>query len=166
MKQALLLLLCAALMLPLSGCGEEASYQYPITFYYQGTDLSYDAQCTAIAGETREGADYDTLEQILLDYLQGPVSENLATPFPAGLALVSVTLTEDTLHLTFSKHLAELSGLQLTVACCCIARTCLELTEAENICICAEGSLLYGEQSVTWNRDNMILIDTVTDITP
>lgn len=161
MKKALLLLLCAGMLLCFFGCNNQETWEKPVRFYYLGTDFSYDAQCTAIQSETREGAEFATLEDTLAAYLKGPNSGNLTSPFPAGLRLISVRQEENTLHVTVTRHLANLSGLNLTIACCCIAKTCMELTDAENITIQAEDALLGSERTITLNAENMILLDNV-----
>ena len=161
MKEIMSLLLCMLTLFSIAGCKKTESYTNPVTFYYLGNDLSYDAQASAIQGETREGAGMVTLENMLTLYLQGPESEELSSPFPAGLVLISAVQEADTLHLTFSRQLGNLSGLNLTVACCCIARTCLDLTDAVNITIQAQDSLLGGERSLTFHAENMLLLDQV-----
>ena len=85
MKKIMSLLLCMLTLFSIAGCKKTESYTNPVTFYYLGNDLSYDAQASAIQGETREGAGMVTLENMLTLYLQGPESEELSSPFPAFL---------------------------------------------------------------------------------
>ena len=68
-------------------------------------------------------------------------------------------MDQNTLYVTVSKELAQLSGLELTLACSCLSMTCMELTGAENIVISAENSLLDGQKSITMNKDTLLLID-------
>ena len=159
MKKVFLILLCLACFITLAGCKKEASYVEPIHFYYVSTEPSYEVQSTAIASEVREGKAVATLEDAFILYLQGPESEGLRSPFPAGLQLVSSETEGNTLILTFSWHLSKLSGLDLTIACCCIARTCMEFADVENVTIQASDSLLGGERSLTFHAENMLLLD-------
>lgn len=160
MKQVAVLLLTALLALSLVACNDSATVQNQVVFYYQNAELSYNATDSALASETRDGSTYNNLEETLLVYLAGPVESNHISPFPVGLQLVSLRRESNTLYLVFSDELSNLSGLKLTVACCCIAQTCLGLTDAENICISAETVLLGGERSITLNESNMNLLDS------
>ena len=159
MKKVFLILLCFAGLITLAGCKKEVSYDDPVHFYYVSAEPSYEVQSTAIQSEVREGNALATLEDAFMLYLQGPKSDELRNPFPAGLKLVSSETEGDTLILTFSWHLSKLSGLDLTIACCCIARTCLDFTDVKNVTIQASDSLLGGARSLTFNAENMLLLD-------
>lgn len=159
MKRIAALVLSAFLLLSLWGCQEKETFQSPVAFYYQALDLDYEIQCTAIRSETRECADYTSMAEILRAYLQGPESQDLQNPFPAGLELISMQANGSTLYLTLSDQLGTLSGLELTMACSCLAMTCLELTDVTDVDIRTESQLLDGEKSITMNRDDLGLVD-------
>ena len=163
MKKIISVFLCILALFCMTGCKKTESYVQPVTFYYFHNDFSYDAHASAIQGEIREGAEMDSLEQTLTLYLQGPESEALSSPFPTGMVLISAVQEADTLLLTFTRQLGNLSGLDLTIACCCIARTCLELTDAVNITIQAQDALIGGERSLTFHADNILLLDQVQE---
>lgn len=160
MKKQIALFLIFVLLLPISGCKNETVYQKPVTFYYQATELSYDAACTVVESETREGASYGTTEEVLAALLAGPSNPGLKNPFPENTQVLSLVQERDTLYLTFSDELALLSGFQLVLACCCITLTCLDITDATQVCITVENGLLNGEKTITMNRDCLILIDS------
>ena len=159
MKKCLIVLLCLLWLPGLSGCRDSDTPQNPVNFYYQSASLDYAAQNAVISPEIREGANYATLEEALTDYLAGPESHSLNSPFPADLTVISIRQEENVLHITLSDQLSQLQGLELTIACCCIAATCLDLTEATDICIRAENLLLDDKPSITLNWENMRLLD-------
>ena len=159
MKRFLALMLTAASILSLCACSKAPSYERPVSFYYPVSEMQYDATGSAISPEVREGKDLTSLESTLELYLNGPQDSAYTDPFPQGLRIQDIDSIESTLYLTFSDELGKLSGMDLTVACCCITLTCLELTNASNIFIQAESVLLGGEKSITMNRDCLLLLD-------
>ena len=160
MKKYWAILLIAAMLLCFSGCKESEDKQNTVAFYYRNPDFSYDAQCLPLIAEHRDSASFATLEETLSAYLSGPLTENYKNPFPAGLKILSIAEDANTLYLSFSDELAGLTGLELSLACCCIAKTCLELTDAKNIVISAETALLGGEKTITLNENNLNLLDS------
>lgn len=159
MKKLTALILLFMLLTGLIGCDRSPEFEQPLNFYYQNIDLSYDETCTAVLPETREGAQLHSTQEILNLYFAGPVSDSLATPFPAGLRLVSCQLDGKNLYLTVSDELAALSGMELTMACCCITLTCLSITDAENVTIQAESAMLGNQETITMNKDALLMLD-------
>jgi len=157
MKKLTISVLC--LLLLLSGCSQAQEYEQPINFYYCAAADSFDNNSMSILPETREGKQWSTLEDTMRAYLSGPVTETLASPFPAELRLVSIQQNESTVFVTFSMELAELTNLDLTIACGCITLTCLELTSAQQVTIEAENTLLDGQKSITMDRESLLLVD-------
>ena len=92
-------------------------------------------------------------------YLAGPDNVELVSPFPNGLRLIRHHQEGETLYLLFSEELAQLSNLSLSMACGCITMTCLTLTDATQVTIEANESLLDGQKSITMERDSLILSD-------
>ena len=163
MKKVLCLLLCLLMLLPLLGCQEESGYQRPLTFYYPVKDIGYAPTDICIGGETREGIVFESFTQQLQAYLQGPVSEDLSHPFPKNVRVVHSLLEDHRLYLTLSDELSVLTGLSLTLACCCIAKTTMEWTNATEVHISAASTLLGGEKTLLFTAENMNMLDTVTD---
>ena len=157
MKRILALLLC--LIFILSGCQRPQDEEGNVCFYYLDANPSYDSRSSIFLPQSRQDMANGTMEQILRVYLAGPQDEQFLSPFPAGLQLVSYRLEEKTAYLTFSKDLATLSNLDLTLACGCIAMTVLDLTGSEQVYIDAEGSLLSGQKAIIMDRSNLQLLD-------
>ena len=58
--------------------------------------------------------------------------------------------------MALSASLTLLSGVDLTLACACLARTCFSLTDAQSVTISSEG---LGFVSMTLTRDSLVLSD-------
>lgn len=160
MRKLWSVLLIFLLLLSFWGCTDGNQNQNTVAFYYRNPEFNYDAQCSPLTVEKRDSAVFSSPEETLAAYFAGPVSENLTNPFPAELKLILMAKDADTLYLTLSDEFADLDGLELTFACCCIAKTCMELTNTKNVVISAETSLLGGEKSITLNENNMNLLDS------
>jgi len=167
MKRFLCMLLIVALCL--SGCAiGQGRFQDPVTFYYLRDYSNADNRDTffsegALGGETREAGDHrKDLNYLLSIYLQGPLDENLRSPFPRGCRPMDIRQEDGMLHLVLSPAITELSEMELTVACACLAKTCMELTDADTIQI--EGSSLDGTVTVsrTIARDTIIFGEDFT----
>lgn len=151
-------------LLLLSGCSApSAEYEKPVQFYYYTANSGFDASATAICPETRECATLETLEAVITLYLSGPESEDLISPFPQKLRLISCRQDATVVSVTFSKELANLNNLDLTLACGCITMTLLELTGAEQVSISAENELLNGKATITMDKDSLQLQDIVVE---
>ena len=84
----------------------------------------------------------------LLDrLLAGPAEPGLCSPFPEDLVLRSWTLENSQLRLDFSEAYEGLSGVDLTLANCCLALTLCQAEGVETVYITVEGG------SVLWPQD-------------
>lgn len=163
MKRILSLLLIISLLLPLAGCATGRIHT-PGNFYYRRTETEYDGTDGIISPEQRELKDIqDDIGAILQEYLSGPASNDLESPFPRDTELVQWQMIQTSLHINLNTAFAELSGIDLTIACACIARTMLELTDATTIRICADGALLNGSTYMIMTNENMHLSDDSID---
>lgn len=165
-NKLVVLLLTVIVLIGCGGCRRTEQFEVPLSFYYLSTQLNYGADCAVITPQIREGKGFSSPEAILQLYFAGPLGEDFKTPFPAGLHLVATGQEADTLYLTVSDELSQLSGLDLTLACCCITLTCLEITDAETVCIQAETATLGGEKTITMNRDCLLLLDQSNQASP
>lgn len=157
---------CSILLITLmclSACSQNMKYEQPVQFYYCTAGNSFDATSTTIGSETVECASMGTEVNILEAYLAGPQSSTLRSPFPAGLMLVSYARTNSDVTITFSAELGNLSKLDLTLACGCIAMTVLSFAEVETVHISAENVLLNGQETITMKAETLQLLDICTD---
>lgn len=164
MKRFLSILLCMLLLF--SGCGGDDPLT-PGTFYYHRAETSYSGSDGVCAPEVRElhGIDSD-LDAILELYCAGPVSAELDNPLPPDAKVLSWELSEGVLTLHFNQSLSKLSGIELTVAAGCLARTFLELTDASALVLTADGALLGGETELRMTLQELGLRDSSADQLP
>jgi len=150
MKKWISLLLAVLLVFCLYGCRKDDSIQ----FYYPRTEIQYGVSDGVIAAENRniEGTDR-SLEFLLKLYLEGPVSQELRSPFPKGTALVSLSKTENTVFITLSEPFEMLENLDYIIACASVASTCFALTDADSVTITTE------QTELTLTRENLSLAD-------
>lgn len=162
MKRLLSMILCLALVL--CGCTRPEP-ESPGTFYYSRTETAYLDSSGVLAPEERELAGISgNVEAIVRLYCAGPLSTGLENPLPPGTELLGYTLYDHVLTLRFNKALAELSGIELTVAAGCLARTFLPLTGAETLIITANGALLGSNPSMTLTLEDLSLRDDSLDL--
>ena len=166
MKKVFALLLALALLM--TGCHgtEEAEkIRSPYTYYYKASEVDYNREDGVIRGEVREiqGHEGDLL-WILEDYFQGPKQENLVSPFPKDLAVLDCQVREGVAFLKLSEEFSNLSGIELSVASACIAHTLFGQEDISAVSISVEGGLLDGKQSLTLDRDGILLEDVAGDL--
>lgn len=160
MRRLTALLLCIVL---LSGC-TAPKLNEPGNFYYPRVDTTYSGSNDVIAAEMRELAGMrEDLGEILRLYLEGPQDPRLTHSLPPGTELLDHTHFEQVLTLRFSQELAQLSGIELTVAAGCLARTFLPLADATTLILTADGALLNGNTSLKLTLEDLYLQDDSMD---
>lgn len=159
-RYASLLLLLAFL---LTGCAP-AQPRDPANFYYCRIEPTYDGADGLICPEQREVLGIrDDLDALLEAYFSGPASDGLELPFPRETAVVGWEMVRNSLHIELSEAFAQLTGIDLTIACACISKTFLELTDATTVRIRAGGVLMNGSQEIIMSENNLKLIDDSLD---
>lgn len=149
------LLLCTLLTLP--GCKRKEEENL---FYYVRKNILYGQEDGVIVPESRdiEGHEAD-LNYILKLYLEGPHAQELSRPFPGGTTLTELKMEDGHISVTLSDAFGRLQGIDLTLACTCIAYTCFSVSGCESVTV---GSTLAGSTSITLTRNSVAL----TDISP
>lgn len=148
-----------ALLLLLCSCTSPApSSDNHVTFYYVRNEIDFQADNSVIVSEVREISDRsDDLPYLLSLYLQGPQSDTLRSPFPENLTLVQVQRQDVYLEVVVSHRLSNLTGMELTLACSCLAKTCMALSGAQEVRISAQEQLLDGASYITITADSLLL---------
>ena len=151
--------ICLLVMLLLCGCASPAvDSDQQVTFYYVQSEIDFQGQNGVIAPEIREiGNRSDDLSYLLSLYLQGPQSDALRSPFPENLTLVQIRQEEAYLEVVVSQRLSNLTGMELTLACSCLAKTCMDLSGAQEVRISAQEQLLDGASYITITADSILL---------
>lgn len=162
------LLLSLCLLIGCFGCGRQMAADQPkspMKFYYKTVDARYGEGQGATGYELREvyGHESDYV-WILTEYLQGPVSQELVAPFQRSVSVVSAERVGTQLQLCMSEELANLSGVDLTLACACITWTCLECSGVESVSIRAVGRQLDGKEEIVLNRTHFLMEDSSANL--
>ena len=163
MKRLTAFFLILSLAAGLFGCRSQELHS-PTSFYYCRSDPAFSGTDGIICPEQRELAGIEgDLDAILALYFQGPVSRELENLIPAGCPLLQWNREGDALHLHFSGELADLTGVELTLASACLTRTFLELTGCTTLILTAEGRRLNGETAMELTLDGLSLRDDSMD---
>lgn len=157
-------LLLAVLLLAGCALSQEEKPAETVNFYYPASAIAYGSEGSVIGVEARDAEALEgNLDQILELYFQGPADESLTSPFPKGTALRQWSIQWDTMVLTVSPELAELTGLKLSLACSCLTKTCLELAEVTSVRIFSGGkNLSVFPEKQDFSQENVILFDNST----
>lgn len=162
MKRSLILLLVIALTILSVGCDRTpAPPKQPVTFYYPVSNPVYDGKTGLIHSEVRDSTGLnDNMTELINLYLRGPLSETLRSPFPENVTVTRYSTTANTVILELSSEFANLSGIDLTLACACMAHTLLDMTGLERFQISAADSMLDGMSTITMERNDLYMTDT------
>lgn len=159
MKKCVLLILILSLLTCIWGCGQQSEeIQKPVHFYYLADLTAEEKFDQVIVKEIAESAGL-TEEELLNRYLAGPAAENTINPFPSGLSVIYLRKQESKVVLILSPELLELSGLDLTLACSCLATTVFELYGCQSLEIIVNGHLIEGKTSIIISREDLVLYD-------
>ena len=163
MKRLICLILWLTLAFSLSACNP-GSLKEPGTFYYRRTVTAFQGSDGVIAPEERELAGISGDLTAILDlYCSGPVSPDLENLLPPDARVLSHTLKDGELTLHFAESLANLTGIDLTLAAGCLARTFLTLTNADTLVLTAGGALLNGQTAMHVTMADLEIRDSSLD---
>ena len=95
-------------------------------------------------------------------YMQGPLDSGLQRAFPSECRVVGITLEDKTLTVRLNAMAANLDDMALTVACGCLATTCMELTDAETVTVQAIGLDQQPLFSRSYTATSLLLEDNAT----
>lgn len=138
-----LIALCLSAVVLFCGCtangsaAETGEEKQNLNFYYTAKDLDELSDDLTVQAEKRNMRVY-TLDQLLDAYFKGPASEHLASPFPDGTHVVSISKDENGLVLVMSGEYFTLSGIDLSLAACCLVNTVCEYAGVEQITVVDE----------------------------
>lgn len=144
------------LCLLLCGCSHADE---TVKFYYVRGD--YQSTLTdIIAFEERDASGHrNDLPYLLALYRAGPADDSLASLLPTGIQIQSVQNADGSIDLQLSDTSKTLSDSDFSLTCACLTLTCLDITDASTV------NITSGPRSVTMNRSNLTLFDTITNTT-
>lgn len=166
MKRLLIFLLCMVCLL--SACGtSQPKIEDPVTFYYTRTEYIFGQADSVIASEVREATGKKTnLSALLAQYLQGPESSELRSPFPADARILDIRQDGTVLQLKMNDRFSALTDMELTIACACLTKTSLELTGCQTVQIFIDGTLPDTQHIITMDAQTLLLMDDIITTTP
>ena len=158
-----LIAMIMAVLLFFTGCGrvqsgEVSPQNVELRFYYPVADLTQTGIDVAIQSEPRKEQVY-TLEEMLSVYFKGPVSDSLLSPFPAGSEVLNITEEEGELILELSGEYFTLSGVELSLAACCLVNTVCEYASVDGITVVDD----MERVRLSLNPDNYLLTDELKE---
>lgn len=150
MKKLLAYILIASCLMSLAGCSETQSGGNWVAFYYPRTEIVYGISDGVISSEKRQIAEENSsVESILMQYLSGPETGEFRSPFPEFCRIISISQQQDGITVTLSDDFAELTGMELSVACSCLALTVTAVTGQDCVTIQTQTHTLDGRAAVT-----------------
>lgn len=161
MKRIIAILLVMFLLLMCCSCSKRQHLPLSeVRFYYKAEPVEHGNGASIIAYEDRQVyRTADDVASLIEQYLQGSKKNYCKMPFPAGTTLVQYDQNKTNALIQLSAHAALLSGSELMVACVCLGKTIMELTNVTSVQISADGHLLNNQQSITVTPNNFVLFD-------
>lgn len=159
-----IILLCMVVVLLLSACDTNFQYKQKAELYYPADKITYGTNEEYLQ-KTYCECFQRTTEDILAEYLLGPTEPGLKDPFPDGVVIMSLKQKNDHITIVLNSKFAELSGIDLTTACVCLAKTTMGLTDTSSVTISCETQFSDGGQSITITQDSVLLTDDHTEPT-
>ena len=155
MKKMICMFFLILYLTNLSACSNKTKMA-TANFYYLDNMPHYHTNETVIQPESRElSITLTETETIIREYLDGPNTKQLTSPFPSGTKLISIQPGKEMTEIVLSDEIAQLSGIDLTVACACLSATILEISQSESVHIRAEtanigpqGYVIMDQQSI------------------
>lgn len=160
MKKLLCLLLVLCCFAGILGCAQQTPPENSVTVYYKREKPTYGTSDGVIAATYLDAAGREQDHAYLLGkYFRTTPGEGFAATFPTGLSLVSFKLEGLTAKVVLSDRIADLSGMELTIALTCLTQTIMSLTGCQEVIISAESKQLDGKNFITLSRDSYLLVD-------
>lgn len=159
MKKWICLICAITIFCSLCACGQKnPPIVKPVYFYYKTDPADY--QQSSITPETRELEGYeDDLKRLIQLYVDGPITKAHINPFPERTTVNSIIVNNTTVEIQLNSPFAQLTDLDMTTACACLAMTVLEITQRHRLIITAvddSGNIIY---TGSMTRDHILLSD-------
>lgn len=157
MKHISIFFLVISLLVSMVGCSRIPKDEL-VTFYYPRAAYTYQGEDSVIASEARSKDGHAVWSKLLQYYIQGPEDIDLINPFPADLDIASVQADGTVLKIIVSDHLADLSEIQLILACASLAKTAMGISGATSVRISCVTKLI-GDKSYIVIDDSTIIFE-------
>lgn len=161
MRSRIWLLLLGLYLLALSACTSMPAANNSHSFYYCRKTYTYGTDHGVILNEDRYDLPIDlTVEALLQEYISGPKSKDMRSPFPAGTTVQHLAVAENKAEIQLSEEFSSLSNADLTLACACLTLTVADITDVQTVQISVTGSLLNNQASVTMSAGSLVFTES------
>ena len=145
----------------LAACKETEENPEPsVTVYYKRAVPTYgEADSVIAATQLLSSGREDDIAYLIRKYLASTPGEGYESPFPQGVTLISFQLDGLTAKVVLSNEIADLFGMNLTVALTCLTQTIMSLADCEEVIISANTRRIDGQNFITLSRDSYLLVD-------
>jgi hypothetical protein len=161
MKKVLCFLLALCCFAGILGCdSEDTTAENVVKVYYQREKPIFGTADGVIADIAMDATGHENEHTYLLNqYLKSVPAEGFVSPYPTGVFLVGFKVEGLTAKVVLSDRIADLTGMDLTIALICMAQTVMSMTGSHEVIISATTKQLDGQNFVTLNRDSYLLLD-------
>ena len=159
MKRTILLSLILCISFTAIGCGKQEEIKSPVDFYYCTDPVSYNSTTGVISAEIRDKSEYIDLQSLLNLYVEGPLTSGFRSPFPSDVQVLNVGFQASTAIVCMNDAFAALSGHNLTLACVCISKTVMNLTDCSTVQIQASSLPLDNNAYIEMNERDFLFLD-------
>lgn len=152
------------LLIILSGCtGRNDNISVPVSFYYIQNEVEFGTDAVIIKKTTREAKGHEgDYTNIINQYLNGPITYDCTSPFPAGTTLKELHWDQSRAQIVLSPEITTLSGVDLMLACGCLTKTVTELIGVDTVQIRSSSGLINGESILTFQAEDFLYLDEIT----
>ena len=151
-------LICLIMLFSFALCGcsvDGERIKEPVTFYYIRTNYQKDMD-QVIDSEVREASGHrGDLPYLLALYSMGPSKEELQSPLPRNTKIVVTECNADQVQLSLSDSGTALSDADFMLASACIALTCMEITEVQQVTVAC------ADRIITLQEENLLLYSSL-----
>ena len=156
MKRIAIMLLCLTFLF---GCSAKRNMQEPVSVYYCASQVSYGSADGFIVSEKHEFYNrHNELKKFINEYLNGPNSPKLVSPFPTGASVLELTERDSTIILMLNLPFLQMTPSELTLAYACISMTLFEITDFQSVHLYIWGTDYEIEHTVM-SRGHLHLAD-------
>ena len=161
MKRILTFLLIISCFAGILGCSaDKTPPENSVAVFYKNDKTTFGTSNGVIAETYIQSSGHEAEYAFLLNqYLKTTPGEGLTSPYPKGVTLIHFKLEGLTAKVILNDRIAELSGMDLTIALTCLTQTVMSMTGCQEVIISASTKQLDGQNFVTLNRDSYLLMD-------
>lgn len=161
MRRFVCILLSISLLFCVTGCSDNT--EGTVTLYYLRKEIDYNSSTPLIVAFSQQTSSIpQQYEQIINQYLRGPTSSDLISPFPEEIQLKAFEISSNQLSVTLSYHKESFSDSRRTIAFACLTKTLVTLTGINAVEIIAEDIDSDDQEIFNFSIDSFTYIDSVS----